>query len=88
MSVSQQWGPHLTIIHDVLDLLNPTPPPPRPGPNPLLVTPGGHHWRPVQTCSLEDLTQAILFKQYIKFLKTHLEIMSLSWCVSTARLLC
>ena len=23
---------------------------------PLLLTSGGHHWRPVQTCSLEDLT--------------------------------
>ena len=23
-------------------------------PNPLLVKSGGHHWRPVQTCSLED----------------------------------
>ena len=37
-------------------------PPPNPalwtskmaGPGPLLVTSGGHHWRPVQTCSLED----------------------------------
>ena len=25
-----------------------------PGPGPLLMTSGGHHWRPVQTCSLED----------------------------------
>ena len=24
-------------------------------PMPLLVTSGGHHWRPVQTCSLEAL---------------------------------
>ena len=24
-------------------------------PPPLLLTSGGHHWRPVQTCSLEDL---------------------------------
>ena len=36
-------------------------PQPRPhpsyiGPHPLLVTSGGHHWRPVQTCSLEDPT--------------------------------
>ena len=25
------------------------------GPTPLLLTSGGHHWRPVQTCSLKDL---------------------------------
>ena len=38
------------------------PPPPHIGhhtwaPTPLsiLLTSGGHHWRPVQTCSLEDL---------------------------------
>ena len=24
-------------------------------PQPLLLASGGHHWRPVQTCSLEDL---------------------------------
>ena len=30
------------------------PPPPPPAPAPLLVTTGGHQWRPVQTCSLED----------------------------------
>ena len=24
-------------------------------PQPLLLTSGGHHWKPVQTCSLEDL---------------------------------
>ena len=24
-------------------------------PSPLLLTSGGHHWRPVQTCSLKDL---------------------------------
>ena len=38
-----------------------SPPPPdirhgRPiGPSPPLVTPGGNHWRPVQTCSLEGI---------------------------------
>ena len=39
--------PHLTITHDTLDPTVLTPP--------LLLTSDGHHWRPVQTCSLEDL---------------------------------
>ena len=56
MSVCPQWGPHMTIIHDVLDLLNP------------ILDIGGQHWRPVQTCLLQDPTEAILLKQHIKFL--------------------
>ena len=28
---------------------------PSPGPHPQLVTSGGDHWRPVQTCSSQDL---------------------------------
>ena len=48
-------GRHVTIIHDAFDLTVQPPPPtadmephsPRPGP--LIVTFGGHYWRPVQT---------------------------------------
>ena len=62
-------GSHVTIIHDALDLtVRPfwpqshqhSHPPisdmslPGPGSSPPLVTSGGHYWRPVQTCSLED----------------------------------
>ena len=40
-------------------------PPPHPpnirlGNLPLLLTFGGHHWRPVQTCSLEDLPPTLV----------------------------
>ena len=64
------WGsPHVTITLDALDLtvqvplaLFPSPsdiwpgtPWPHPKPCPLWVTTGCHHWRPVQTCSFEDL---------------------------------
>ena len=34
--------------------LGPNPPPWRCTPSPPLLTSRGHHWRPVQTCSLED----------------------------------
>ena len=37
-------GAHVTITHDALG----------PAPIPLLLISGGHHLRPVQTCSLED----------------------------------
>ena len=63
-------GPHCTRPprHQTWYLLTPVhqtwdPPPPRtsdlepsmaPAQPPQLVTPGGHHWRPVQTCSFED----------------------------------
>ena len=30
------------------------------GPNPKLATSGGHHWRPVQTCSFEDQPPLVL----------------------------
>ena len=40
-------GPHSTGPHETSDM-GPT------GPGPLLVTSGGHHWRPVQACSLEN----------------------------------
>ena len=43
-------GPRVTITHDVL---GPTRPTPHTGP--LLLTSGGHHWKPIQTCSLEEL---------------------------------
>ena len=48
-------GPYMTITYDALDLtvqgrLQPNPPPPRPEDSPLLLTSGGHYWRPVQTC--------------------------------------
>ena len=55
----------MTSTHDALDLtvLAPSPNPtpldithgtPPPGPGWLLVTSGGHHWTPVQTCSFKD----------------------------------
>ena len=65
------WGregnPHVTIIHSALDLnvQGPGAPlhqtcdmgTPSPWPTPLLVTSGGYHWRPVQTCSLNLTVQ-------------------------------
>ena len=59
---------HVTINHDALDLTvqglpsSPSPlqtsdlgsPIHPPAPAIPLLTPGGHHWRPVQTCPLED----------------------------------
>ena len=64
------WGrshrrlPPLPCISD----LGPTPPPSQPHsrhqtwgpPLPQLLTSAGHHWRPVQSCSLEDLPPLIL----------------------------
>ena len=50
-------GPHVTIIYDALDLTVQCAPRYQtwdPPPAPQLVTSGGHHWIPVQTCSLED----------------------------------
>ena len=36
------------------------------GPTPsLLLTSGGHHWRPVQTCSLEDLPRNRYLQQVV-----------------------
>ena len=55
-------GPHVTITHDALDLIvwaiYPTSPldirPRTPLPTlPFLLTSDGHHWRPVQICSLQ-----------------------------------
>ena len=64
------WGPHVTITHDGLGHEYPLlwipdmgpPPIPDIGPthHPLLLTSGGHHQRPVHTCSLEDLPLPIL----------------------------
>ena len=61
---------HVTIIYDVSSLCRTHTPSPSPSPIPsrdigpqdlpgygrgtLQVAPGGHHWRPVQTCSLQD----------------------------------
>ena len=56
---------HVTITNDTLDLtiqeepIRPGPKPPdirpgRSGHSPLLMTSGGDHWRPVQTCSFGD----------------------------------
>ena len=61
--ISQSVCPDVTIIHDVLGIIVQGPqipldfrhgPPRGPSPHSLLVTSGGHYWRPVQTCSLED----------------------------------
>ena len=52
--LSTGQGPHVTITHDhVLDLIVQTPPPPTWDLR-IPVTSGGHHWKPVQTCSLQD----------------------------------
>ena len=60
-SVCPQGDSHVTITQDAMDLTvhgphtsDMEPPWPWPWPCPLLVTSGGHHWRPVQTFSLED----------------------------------
>ena len=64
-------GPHVTIIHDALGHSYPQAPryqtwnlhlplSPDMGPTPLLLTSGGHHWRPVQTCLLENIAQLVL----------------------------
>ena len=52
-------GPHCTgPPFSLPDMWHGDLPPPSPGPHgtppQLLVTSGGHHWRSVQTCSLED----------------------------------
>ena len=53
-----QGSTHVIIIHDALGHGKPPPHPTttdtRHG-NLLLLTSGGHHWRPFRTCSLEDL---------------------------------
>ena len=70
-------GSNMTIIQDALDPPSPVPstrygtfldrdtPASRHGPHwtgtPLLVTYGGHHWRPVQTCSLQDCSPTSAF---------------------------
>ena len=46
-------GPHVTITHDTLDLNIQGS---SPQPHLLLVISGDHHWRPAQTCKLEDST--------------------------------
>ena len=66
-------GSHVTITNDALDWNVQHPPPPPPanmGPQdppeygtsgpPLLVTSGGYHRRPVQTCSLQDTPPPVL----------------------------
>ena len=60
--LSLHRGPHMTIIHDALDLaLQATHPAQSQTSDhqtwdclPLLVTSGDDHWRPVQNCSFED----------------------------------
>ena len=42
--------PHVNITHDAQSHQDMGPP----WPGPLLVTSGGHHWIPVQSCSFED----------------------------------
>ena len=69
MSLSVRGGgSHVTIIYDVSSLYRTHTPSPSPIPSrdigpqdlpghgrgTLQVAPGGHHWRPVQTCSLQD----------------------------------
>ena len=71
-----EWGPHVTITHDALDLTvkalpqtwdmgTPQPQPPQtwdmgiPHSAPMLVTSGGHHWRPVETCSSDLIVQLL-----------------------------
>ena len=46
-------SPHVTTTHD--ELGPNMPPNTRHGTYPLLLTSGGHHWRPVQTCTPEEL---------------------------------
>ena len=40
-------------------------------PNPLLLTSRGHHWRPVQTCLIKELTPPLLIKLVLAT-KTHM----------------
>ena len=47
-------GAHVTITLDEMGHGTPNIPEMRRIPIPLLLTSGGHHWIPVQTCSLED----------------------------------
>ena len=48
-------GFHVTITHNALDLTIEVPHRHQIW-DPMLVTSGGHHWKPVQTCSFEDPT--------------------------------
>ena len=54
MFLGVHGGPHVTTTLDALDLTVQPPPTPDMGPTALLLTSGGHHWKPLQTCSLED----------------------------------
>ena len=52
---SWNMGPHCTRTPSKVPALPPQHQTWDPsGPSPLLVTSFGHHWRPIQTCSLED----------------------------------
>ena len=57
VSVLFKGGPHAAITHDALRYLYPSTrrmPDMAPTP-PTMLTSGGHHWRPVETCSLVHL---------------------------------
>ena len=53
-TLSQTWdmGPHAPSTHPHPQTWALRDPQSRPGP--LLLTSAGHHWRPVETCSLQD----------------------------------
>ena len=69
-------GSHVTVTHDVLDLTVLPPPTalslapldmgphyrgiPRPSPLDRGMTSGGHHWRPVWTCPLQDTPDTLV----------------------------
>ena len=60
-SLGGEGGPHVTITHGTLYLAVQAPHPPQAWnlnvqglPSPSLLTSGGHHWRRVQTCSLQN----------------------------------
>ena len=41
------------------------------GPTLLLLTSGGHHWRPVQTCPFEDLPLSCQYRHLVVATETH-----------------
>ena len=53
-STTDKVQPHVTIMHDTVDLTIQGVPSRPLYRYPPLLTPGGHHRRPVQTCSHED----------------------------------
>ena len=80
-SINGGGGPHVTITHDALEFTVQVPlagplqtwdiGTPWSCPYPLLVTFGGHHWRPIQTCSLDQTAAFVVNINFATDLACH-----------------